>query len=350
VVIEDFNDDDKELAGTQSRQETEFKLPFLIRTDYSTQDIKKEIYQSLKVLIANKASFPSLTKSKYYLDRNFQAFAFKDHYFDTPTNSVLNSTSSYRLRYRWSHKESFLRHWLFPFVRAFDPTRCEIQFKKGYTKNNLGIVSVNETRFEFRNEAEPFVDQQDAPKAPWPLEEYRKYAATGTYSNYRILPMADLVETLSESEPDLKRFELEEQFELITFRDRMHINMSNPWGSGPNPEQVFIITMDHSMIESSISPLTNKYKGKMLLEIEVEIERNTSTEVDRIIANSTAANPNIKNIVAQAKTTSLLAKALLEEDLKKIRLAIIKVFDAHKDIESLPTSYKYSRFKKWMTP
>ena len=351
ITFEEFQESDKSVAGTPGRQETEFKLPMVVDKDLSTSHLTEEIYKALSALVKGETlSFPKLTKNSYYLDERFKAFAFKDYYFDDEQNTVLNLKSAYRLRYRWSHKQAYLRHRLFPFVKAFDPSRCEIQFKYGYKNLGDGIISVRETRFEFRNQSDPFIENQDAPAGPWPVEEYTKYATSGVYKKWRTLPMDALINAMESNELDRGSINLQEQFELITFRDRMHINMKHPWGSSVNPEQTFIITLDHSTILHSRTPLKAEYADKMLLEVEVEIERNSSTEIDRIIENSIATDPAITHIVTQAVATSELAKVYLNKDLSLIRMAIIDVFKKHQDIAILPSNYKYARFRSWLEP
>ena len=63
-----------------------------------------------------------------------------------------------------------------------------------------------------------------------------------------------------------------------TIRYRNHLNYQSPWGSGPNTAQTFIISIDKSTAICLVSPC----EGKELpgyLEIEIEIDRNTSTLV-----------------------------------------------------------------------
>jgi hypothetical protein len=347
-VPADFLNDEREIAGTPARNEREFKLPFIIDSNQSTEDVKRLVRTALENILATGSThFSSLTGRNYYLDGGYQAFAFKDHYFDTPELQVLQANSSYRLRYRWNRKEAYVRHRIFPFLQAFNPTRCEIQFKAGYVNEaSTNIVAVKETRFEFRNESEPFVREKNAPPAPWKEEKFLPLMVSGIYENYRTRPMASLLATVKGAQD--KKLDLKKQFELITFRERMHLNMKHPWGSGPNPEQVFIITLDHSMLENTLRPIKKEYQGKQLLEIEIEIERNANTEIDRIIENADNAEAHVKPIVSLAVETSKRANLLLNEDLLVIRRAVIEALKNHPDIAPLPADYKYSRFVKWL--
>lgn len=347
-----FESSEKEVTGTPQRTEAEFKLPFLIEDSSSISHVKTLVYAALETLFAeDKTKFNLLSKSPYYLDPNFQAFAFVDHYFDTPEDSVLKAKSSYRLRYRWNRKESYLRHRIFPFLSAFNPTRCEIQFKGGYQNNpETNIVEVQESRFEFRNESEPFVRDSSAPSSPWPTEEYFSYMKSGHYKDYRTQPMADLLSRLPQGQGSLN-LNFQRKFKLVTFRERMHLNMKHPWGSGPNPEQVFIITIDQSSLEeASLGGLAIKDSkiGKQLLEIEIEIERNTTTEMERISKTGDSFDEQTGPVVALAIQTSTKALALLTEDLMLIRERVLKALANQTGIAPLPADYKYARFSKWL--
>lgn len=79
---------------------------------------------------------------------------------------------------------------------------------------------------------------------------------------------------------------------IVSWRQRMHLNLTTPWGKGANPDHVFIITIDRflgKLIRPTVMSeyevnrhvkdlIFNKYGDRM--EIEVEFERNTSQNID----------------------------------------------------------------------
>ena len=52
---------------------------------------------------------------------------------------------------------------------------------------------------------------------------------------------------------------------LLTERYRQHLNIKSDWGSGPNPEQSYIISLDRSHIYDAGPYLTHLEKPKTWL-------------------------------------------------------------------------------------
>lgn len=336
---DEFGQGSRPLAGTDSRVEVEFKLAYELSDGDSLDEISEAVRKALLKLIGKKAlNFEKLMGRDYRLDDSFQAFLFRDIYIDTPDHQILGSGSAYRLRHRWSRYERYLHHRLLPFMKAYFPTRCEIQFKTGYQPDyERQVVTPRETRFEFRNESAPFDLHKDAPETPWPVEEYLGYARTGRYKTYEMKPMADLLTAIGaprDSVPELKPM-----IEVLTIRDRIHLNLKHPWGSGPNPEQVFIITLDKSTLGNTYGHVVPKVN---LLEMEVEIERNSSTEIHKMmqLGDDDARFPYVKQAAVRYSGEAWQA---LVDDLDELRLVLAEAVAGVTRGRALPLDYKYAR-------
>ncbi len=333
----------KNFHGTAPRKEYEYKFAVKLNENskLNVMDLSKSIAKGLNKLIAeNKFKFSKQIFEKYTFPQKFETFVFKDIYLDTNNYLLNKNNSAYRLRYRWVRQEKYYRYRLFPFLKAFYPDRCEIQFKGGYKRDEIkNTIAVNETRFEFRNQSEPFIANQSAPLAPWPESEYLSFAQTGYYKNYAILPMKKLIEQVSNKAKTVKLLPV---IEVVTERFRTHLTIKNPWGIGPNPEHAFIITID----KASAKPrLKNTYNNiNQLLEIEVEIDRNISTEINRLADLKLNQNSYEKS----AQEFSQLAKNNIEHDLFLIKNEIANILQKNYQVKPLPVTNKYSRFINWL--
>ena len=134
----------KPVAGTPAREEMEFKLAFPVASQQTTAQITRAVQAAVRELAdGHKLQFGKIAQRNYHLDPEYQAFAFRDLYFDTRAMHVLRAKSAYRLRHRWSRLELYLRHRWLPQFGAYDPTRCEIQFKSDYQlDHDRGIVAL----------------------------------------------------------------------------------------------------------------------------------------------------------------------------------------------------------------
>lgn len=328
------------LAGTDGRTELEFKLAFEVDDTVSVDEIGELVRRGIaKAFMTEEFEFEKLMGRRYELDREFKAFLFRDVYMDTPDFDLLKRGSVYRVRHRWSRYEAYLRHKLFPFIRSFYPSRCEIQFKTGYQPDfERNVVSPVETRFEFRNESAPFDEKQDAPRAPWPVDEYVEYAKNGKYRDYRMKPMAELLKVLEieDSQPPA----LHPVVTIMTVRDRIHLNMKHPWGSGPNPEQVFIITLDKTTVGDAHGRDAPKTS---VLEFEIEIERNTSTEIHATMELDKIDDLRFGAVKDAAVDHSKAAWRALLSDLEVLRQVLAKEVNVMKGARPLPLNFKYAR-------
>ncbi len=321
-----------DIAGTPERLEREYKTAFWSKNQANPRKIIVQLQRQLtKATSENRLHLPSFTGQSYSIDQTFQGFIFKDIYLDTKDLNVLQSRSSYRLRYRWNRISSFARHQIFPFLKPFYPTRCEIQFKRDYKVDPVSKkISVYESRFEFRNEAEPFIFEENAPPPPWPEDEYLKVAQSGRFKNFTLLPTSLLREKINQSHPVLSPV-----LTVTTARFRSHVNLlQNPWGIGPNPEQVFIVTLDVSTWQK-----TGQGKAPLqLIELEIEADRNTSTMIDKL-SQSSAQDA----LAEEARKRSLLARSYLHKDQSKINKILKTLIHQLLGETPLSTNFKYAR-------
>lgn len=310
-------------TGTPERLEYEFKLAIKDDKTISTVEISKVISRIFNTLSQqHKFEFEKLIDQKYFLDDSFQSFIFKDYYYDTESKELLSLDSSMRLRYRWTSPQRYFFYRFMPFIKFFYPTRCEFQFKRDYRFDRFNRVSVYESRFEFRNESIPFSKMNDSPTSPWPFKDYSMYFKNGFYKDYKILPTYEAVKLLKES----KEINFKLAVESTTQRYRSHLNIKNPWGTGPNPQQAFILTIDQTTS-----------KNKSFYEIEIEIDRNIYTKVTSIANLKGLKDP----IDIEAKLFSLKAKEALEHDLSLIQNEITSKIN--KKYIKLKPMFKYMR-------
>lgn len=130
----------------------------------------------------------------------------------------------------------------------------------------------------------------------------------------------------------------------MTERFRQHLNIKSPWGSGPNPEQSYIISLDSSEVYGATSYLKflkrrslGDKKAKSpdeigrLIEIEIEFERNVSDVLDRKIveAKEKGMQEELANLTA-AREAFLL-------DQQRI-MTVVKDYFADKGVDIYPAS------------
>ena len=285
-------------SGTAARLEREYKLGLAAPEAKFTQPIV--IAQGLKEAIdralENKGSWQisSELENFYYSTFSERGFLFRDIYFDTEDNLNRKYDISYRLRHRWKTYKDYRDHESKQFDQRFFPIRCEIQVKTDRRELGNGYSNVYETRFEFRDASPPFSDVNPAPSAPWDFEKYMQYAATGRFAGYVITPVKEYANYILSKKPDLRRVWLKPKLVILTRRFRIHLNVNTPWGSGPNPDNAFIISMDFSEVlgpEYLDYLLREKYRAQSIrptargntYEMEIEFERNVSTVLDKKI-------------------------------------------------------------------
>lgn len=286
--------------GTPPRLEREFKFSLTGSgvSRYSLSELSDEILEALKATMQTSDvwSAPKFTGTNYFVDQGVKDFVFRDVYFDTADRLNFQHGVSYRLRNRYSSIKGYEYHTKKPFWSEVWPHRVEFQAKTERQEETAGFSTVMETRFEFRKESAPFSEQNLPPPSPWDLDEFIPYFKAGNFKGLTTLP-AQVVYNFHVPEHTSKtELEFEPVTVVVTERFRQHLNIKSPWGSGPNPEQSYIITLDQSHVYEAkqyleylharklgVKHITEPVSTGRLLEIEIEFERNVSDKLDQAI-------------------------------------------------------------------
>lgn len=262
--------------GTPPRDEVETKLALHGAGAISAAALSRDLHQLLLQHLKDRGlQFATTAGCTPRVDPDIQSFAFIDEYFDTPGQDLRAHGSAYRLRRRWQNYQHYLRHRLFVWSKLFPPTRVEIQAKVGYQATGSRQLSVAESRLEFRPSSPPFNAGFPLPQLHrLPSTRLHEIMTTGHLGKHPTYPFAALT-----THPPLARAPLttlEHVLTLASRRNRFHISCPHPLGWGPNPEQVFIVTIDE------VRCLSGCCAADELLTIELERERNTTTYLDEL--------------------------------------------------------------------
>lgn len=339
-------------VGTKPRVEREYKLAVDFPSDLTndSDEWERDIQASLLSVLSDGAiagqwAAPTISGEKYTIDQEATQLVMRDFYMDTDDDLLLHNAIALRLRYRFDNKNALVRHEFAPTVKQHYPFRGEIQVKVLDDESGDGFSVSNEARLEFRETAPPFSSGKNPPPAPWPIKDYMPVVKTGMYDGSVSTPGNLLANTLMDKGVN-GTIDLEVSLVAISTRTRFHLNMKTGYGSGPNPEQAFILSFDKTEIydgESYISFLqaTNKeptYRPRpsgIFYEMEIEFERNISTKLDDVVENQ---NINAAN---------LLRDAFLK-DQKTIRSVVAELFES-RDIEiSMMNLSKYQRGRSFL--
>lgn len=268
------NTAESEAIGTPPRNEVETKLALHGAEAISASALSRHLHQLLVTHLQEKGlQFATAAGCTPKVDPSIQSFAFIDEYFDTPGQDLLGSGSAYRLRRRWQNYQHYLRHRLFVWSQLFPPTRVEIQAKVGYQATGSKQLSVAESRLEFRLDSPPFNQGFPLPRLNRSADaRLHEIMTTGHLDQHPTYPFVAL-----KTHPPLAHAPLSTLKHVLTLasrRNRFHISCPHPLGWGPNPEQVFIVTIDE------VRCLSDCCGADELLTIELERERNTTTYLD----------------------------------------------------------------------
>lgn len=332
--------------GTIGRWEREHKYTFLNLNFEETDPIPlaEEIRTALKNKV-NDSSFWSINKKlddNYYVDDEVKDFVFRDVYFDTKDGLNHKHGVSYRYRNRYSSEKSYKYHNKDLSRSAYWPYRLEFQAKTKRRELGGGFSETLESRFEFRKESLPFSDENIPPAPPWDIDTFIPYFKTGRYGKYSTYPGKAIMDFYKETIGNDLEMEFEPVSVLMTDRYRQHLNLKTPWGTGPNPEQSYIITLDRSKIYNAdvyLDFLRARKKGNdkypepspdfQIYEIEVEFERNVSDKLDKEISEA-EKNNNIKKV----KELTEVRNAFIEDQSKLMK--VISKYFADKGIRVEP--------------
>ena len=333
-------------SGSPPRVEREYTFDFVDSDlgDMKAGDLADEILVALKDSIDKDIwQVPKIVGENFYADEKAKEFFYRDIYFDTPDNLNYKHNTLYRLRNRFKNSNLYKAFLKDRTDEKYWPYRIEFQAKTDFREEDDGFSAVKEARFEFREESAPFSKDNPPPERPWDLKEFIGYLQSGKFKNYYTWPAKSLVEYLMPAFTDEDRLYYEPRLFLLTERRRSHFNIMTKWGSGPNPEQSYIITLDISKIypASYLDYLDGKAKKPKLagemIEIETEFERNVSRELDKAMLKALEAGNS--NELAYLNS----AREAFFHDQKVIMNTIIKYF-AEKNISIVPN--KKSKYKK----
>jgi len=330
---------DVKADGSAPRLEREFKYSIKYGIgDFSPEELAEEVLVALTESIQEDGLWkaPGVIGNNYYTDDETEEFAYLDIYFDTEDNLNYENAVSYRLRERFKNKKDIKQHFKDPYKEKDWPYRIEFQAKVDRKELGEGFSEVMESRFEFREESEPFSKNNPPPESPWDLEEFISYFQSGEFGDYYTWPAKSVVEYLIPEKTDQTELYFMPELVLITERQRQHLNIETPWGSGPNPQQAFIISLDKSKVYDAEEFMDFVFYGEKMpdekeefVEIEVEFERNVSEELDKKIKKAEESGDE----VALEKLTG--ARDAFLEDQKTIMKVIDEYFQK-KGVEIVP--------------
>ena len=320
------------------REEVEIKFAYFDDGRVSHRALAGKVQLALEGLLRDGGlKFPALVgESPYRVDSGFTDFVFVDLYFDDEDHNLFYKDLAYRLRYRFRDTVDYYMYKNGFGLSYFYPNRCEVQLKGPYERLVYsGLMKVLESRFEFTQGAEPFVEEM-APPAPWPRGEYISISSKGRFSHYHMQPHARLEEELGFT-PKLSM-----EFETETIRYRNHLSLKNPFGTGPNPDHVFIVTIDHARVVTG----KGEKDPKSLVEIEIELDRNISRGIQQALAFDLSSLPHGYGYFKTIADYSYLAQVALDYDRDTIRNRIKKVLMDTFKSEPLAVDNKYSRLHR----
>ena len=318
--------------------EREFK--YTIDASFNSAQLKliaQELQQEhLTKVLADKEKWKAVEFSSDGLgfrpDNKVGEFAYADIYIDTPDNLNFKHDISYRYRYRFENLKTHNDYLKNPNNPKFWPYRLEYQGKIGRGHSAPGFSEVYEARFEFRKQSLPFNEEYLAPWTPWNEEIYLPYMYSGNYKNLTTVSGQEVYKFLKE-QTGKKEFEFQPRVVVITERLRQHLNIKTEWGSGPNPDQSNIITLDRSEIFDAENYLKylqlNRYGEKakvkpkvlgVVTEMEIEFERNVSRELDKKLAIAIKENnkPEVERLTR--------ARDAFVTDLETLKKEIVEFY------------------------
>jgi len=331
---------EKQGAGTPNRTEREFK--FSVRSSKGREpdlmDVSKKIRKGLRRRAADRNVWNAsrLIGADYYVDDEAEDFLFRDVYFDTKDGLAFKNQISYRYRNRYKSWKAYKEHLKKQDWPTLWPYRLEFQAKVNRQELGKGFSTVEESRFEFRDASMPFSPENKPPDAPWNEPEFLSYFQRGEFQGIITFPAQEVLKAL-EGQFQGSSLEFLPELVLVTERFRLHLNIPSEYGSGPNPEQSFIISLDKSRVYEAMGYLKFlkdkreglKYTRKpssvgSLLEIEVEFERNVSDVLDKLIEASTSETERekLKDVRDAFLKDQEMIMQVVDEELRKEDLSV----------------------------
>ena len=291
--------------GTAPRIEREFKHSIVGENidQISLEDISDNVNEALNKAVEDKNRWHAskLVGEDFYADESVADFMFRDIYFDTADHLNYKAAVSYRLRNRFTSMRAYKYHVKRPTWSRSWPYRLEFQAKTDRKEVGDGYSTVAEARFEVRRQSSPFSEEMLPPPPPWDLDEYIPYFQSGSYKGMATYPAQEVMKFLVPKYTSKQELEFLPELVLLTDRYRQHLNIKTLWGSGPNPEQSYIISLDKTDVYEAEPYLEYLHAKKLgvkginaptlagsLMEIEIEFERNVSNKLDQEIEKAKA--------------------------------------------------------------
>ena len=321
--------------GGSPRVEREFKLGINHTIGDNHKDVDTLIFQTLMKEIEDNSQWKASQRydKKYKVSYSKDIFLFRDLYFETNENLLNEKNSNLRLRYRWKNQYSHKEFMKGTQSDEAKPTRVEIQSKIERKSLENNIIQSKETRLEFLRDDNPIKNYFEAGKAQALLPLFTGIIKTGRWKSNSLNPIKVLMNHLNpEKILTDSRFYLKPYWAIYTHRNRLHLKLNTPWGSGANPDHTFIVTIDRfwgaptpaKVRENDLRILFSKQPPleKQMLEIEIEFERNTSQVLDEeIIKLKETNNPRFKELANtrqdflddQMKLTTIIFSALKDK-------------------------------------
>jgi hypothetical protein len=269
---------------------------------------------------------PPVYKQSYFITSSEDTFVFRDIYFDTMDDLLDGSNSAIRLRWRWDSNHSYREYLKGSFNRESMPTRVEIQSKVGRSEKGEGLSEVHEARMEFAKDAYPIKTFYDEGRARLLLPFFFETIKTGRFDSNVYTPAHSIAQNILLAKRDLASVQLLPKVLIVARRHRFHLNLITPWGSGPNPNNAFIVTIDR--YRGTLLPPSTKWESDLQrfdlseaeerVELEVEFERNTSTRLEQEIERLAKSD-----LTKELRSAQSIQK-LFAEDHKKLTQDIIK--------------------------
>ena len=146
---------------------------------------------------------------------------------------------------------------------------------------------------EFRLQSAPFSMSRPPPPAPWLPRDFIPVAQSGRFGSKVTAPAQALGRFLTEKGVTRDLYWLPELV-LLSTRMRLHLDNKTQYGSGPNPDQAFIVSIDRvdvcegagylRFLESGWYERRGRARPQIMatfFEMEIEFERNVSTRLDQ---------------------------------------------------------------------
>ncbi len=317
----------QDIIGTPPREEKEYKIAIEVPHHERPLELNTKLNDILLKIVQEEGwQAPAHYKQTYFITTSEDTFVFRDIYFDTPDDLLDSKNSALRLRWRWDSNHSYREHLKGSFSRESMPTRVEIQSKVGRAEKGEGFSEVQESRMEFAKDAHPIKNFYDEGKARLLLPFFFETIKTGRFDSNVHTPAHSIAQNVRLVNQDLVSVQLIPKVLILARRHRFHLNLVTPWGSGPNPKNAFIVTIDR--YRGTLLPPSAKWesdlkrfdlsKAEESVELEIEFERNTSTRLEDEIERLEKAHLH-KELETVRNIQNLFAS-----DHKKLAQEIIK--------------------------